>query len=544
MGITYEYHLLSYNAATDFRCAKLPDGTIEILEYTGEDTAVRVPPTIDGVKVTKISGISTIHNIKVVTSLYLPDGIVAIGDYAFSNCDGLTSVDLPDSVTTIGVSAFASCDNLVSISIPDGVTTIGHHTFFNCGNLVRVEIPDSVNFIGNSAFSGCKNLSDISIPEGITSIEEATFNNCSSLTSITIPNGVTTINKSAFYGCSSLTSIVIPDSVISIGDSAFYGCSNLQCITIPHGVASISDSAFTDCSSLADVTIPDSVTIIGKYAFSNCSSLTNVIIPDGVTRIDNSAFSECSNLSSVIIPESVNIIHRLSFLNCFRVTLFVAPGSYAERYAIERQISYRTYDFVNGIPYSNDESLNSNEHNQNVQAVFPFSVKDFKTVYSNYLSIFEKNNGAMSVSIEDMGEGLTKWRCSKEGLADLVIIGRDDVCESIFAEITSDINQDSITQAMDMLLNTMQYSAFTLSHQELELEPNNTIPFEMMQEIMTDCVLFFRMYNQSEQIIVEVAAGMLPHQQQMIIAGYTVELTVDVTDDSWSQLLFRVTVMP
>ncbi len=177
------------------------DGTVEITGVTTSATAIEIPETVDGFKVT------------------------GIGDSAFY------------------------CSSLKSITIPQGVTRIGDKAFY-CSSLESIIIPDSVTSIGNSAFDGCSSLKNIVIPDSVTSIGDYAFFWCSSLESIVIPDSVTSIGDSAFYWCSSLESIVIPDSVTSIGDCAFWCCSSLKSITIPDSVTSIGEGVFWNCPSL------------------------------------------------------------------------------------------------------------------------------------------------------------------------------------------------------------------------------------------------------------------------------------------------------
>ena len=65
----------------------------------------------------------------------IPDSVISIGGFAFSECNPLTSIIIPDSVTSIGDFAFSGCDSLTSINIPNGVTNIGQGAFKNCGSL-------------------------------------------------------------------------------------------------------------------------------------------------------------------------------------------------------------------------------------------------------------------------------------------------------------------------------------------------------------------------------------------------------------------------
>ena len=68
----------------------------------------------------------------------LPEGIVEIGDHAFSKDSSLTSADIPEGITVLGPAAFANCHNLRSVSIPLSVTEIGYNCFFNTGRLTKI----------------------------------------------------------------------------------------------------------------------------------------------------------------------------------------------------------------------------------------------------------------------------------------------------------------------------------------------------------------------------------------------------------------------
>lgn len=67
-----------------------------------------------------------------MTSITIPNGVISIGEFAFSDCTSLTSITIPDSVTSIGDKAFADCISLKSITIPDSVTSIGVDILKGC----------------------------------------------------------------------------------------------------------------------------------------------------------------------------------------------------------------------------------------------------------------------------------------------------------------------------------------------------------------------------------------------------------------------------
>jgi hypothetical protein len=94
-------------------------------------------------------------------SYTIPNGVTAIGNYAFESCPRLASVMIPNSVTSIGTNAFASCVSLISVTMANSVTTIRNYAFQGCINLTRVTIPNSVSIIANYAFSGCTSLTAV-----------------------------------------------------------------------------------------------------------------------------------------------------------------------------------------------------------------------------------------------------------------------------------------------------------------------------------------------------------------------------------------------
>jgi uncharacterized repeat protein (TIGR02543 family) len=90
----------------------------------------------------------------------IPDSVASIGNRAFYNCTGLTSIIIPNGVIIIGDEAFSG-SGLTSITIPNGVTSIGDEAFSNCASLTSITIPNSVTSIGSNSFYNCSNLNTI-----------------------------------------------------------------------------------------------------------------------------------------------------------------------------------------------------------------------------------------------------------------------------------------------------------------------------------------------------------------------------------------------
>lgn len=128
-----------YTSSTDYLYIKNEDGTIAISGYTGSDSIVTVPDTIDNLKVTAVGDHSFEANWD-IEEVILPDGIKYIGESAFMDCGSLKSVNIPAGTETIRRAAFASCSSLDNVSVPESVTKIMEETFSGCGSLKNLTI--------------------------------------------------------------------------------------------------------------------------------------------------------------------------------------------------------------------------------------------------------------------------------------------------------------------------------------------------------------------------------------------------------------------
>ena len=140
---------------TDFTYT-LGANSATITGYTGGHTVVDVPSVIIAGGVTypvaSIGSNAFRGNLlpAPLTSVIIPDTVIAIGDNAFRG-DLLTSVVIPNSVTSIGTYAFYN-NVLTSVALGDSLTTIGNNSFRG-NSLTALAIPASVTSIGNYTFA-------------------------------------------------------------------------------------------------------------------------------------------------------------------------------------------------------------------------------------------------------------------------------------------------------------------------------------------------------------------------------------------------------
>ncbi|MGN1132109.1 MAG: leucine-rich repeat protein [Ruminococcus sp.] len=267
----------------DYQYSLLEDGTAVVVAYTGKETNLTIPSSLDGIQVTQI------------------------GDYSFENCTSIESLTIPAGITTIGENAFRFCENIETVSLPDGLTTINNGAFSYCESLNNVVVPNSITTLGNYAFQGCK-----------------------ALTYIKLPNSIDVLCDSLFTSCESLTSIDIPSNIKEIGQNTFAHCYGLTSVTVPEGVTLIDTGAFSYCENMTSISLPNTLEAIGAFAFSNCIKLMEITVPDSVTDISRLALGYWFDLSVW------NDIPLVGFV------LKGYTGSAADRYAQEYNVTFES----------------------------------------------------------------------------------------------------------------------------------------------------------------------------------------------------------
>ena len=303
----------------------------------------------------------------------VPDGVTAIAEGAFRDCNTITKVTLPDSVTQIGEQAFWECKALTEIRLSANLEAISSFMLIRCSSLTSVTIPDGVKEIRFHAFEDCTSLKEITLPESIETIKDKAFNNCAALESVTILNpdcdiecftdtinntydtsdppeptytgdifGYTPSTAQEFAercGCTFISCGERPEEPLTYergwdwnledGVLTFFGSGNMlnfsqyapwyeyresvQKIVLMEGLTSIGDNAFRGFTALKMIKIPDGVRSIGSGAFKDCTSLYMVNMPDSMESIGDEAFDGCEQLKAVRIPESLTKIGAYAF---------------------------------------------------------------------------------------------------------------------------------------------------------------------------------------------------------------------------------------
>ena len=118
------------------------------------------------------------NDCSVLNEFTMPEGVIAIGDYAFSS-DYNADIQLPSTVRSIGRSAFYHCDAIENLYIPVNAA-VGYDAFNSCSNLKYVKIGEGASF-GKGYYSSstddygtfykCTKLEEIDFPTSFDCID-------------------------------------------------------------------------------------------------------------------------------------------------------------------------------------------------------------------------------------------------------------------------------------------------------------------------------------------------------------------------------------
>ncbi len=152
----------------------IPDSVTAIGDYAFSGcyslTSITLP---DSVTAIGERAFSDCYNL---TSIMLPDGVTAIGANPFARCvnlmDIIVSPDHPTLATIDGVLFDKEKKKLIcypcaytnsSYAVPQGIRAIGDYAFNYCSSLTGITLPDSVTSIGDRAFDDCSSLTSITV---------------------------------------------------------------------------------------------------------------------------------------------------------------------------------------------------------------------------------------------------------------------------------------------------------------------------------------------------------------------------------------------
>ena len=311
----------------------------------------------------------------------VPEGTEAIGPNAFLSTE-LRDMRLPSSLREVQTQAFSISYYLetVTFSPTDAPLSIGERAFESCWSLHTLSFAEGLTSIGPRAFNYCSALAELSLPDSLITIGENAFWYCSALETVRFGSGLAYIGDYAFSDCAKLSGLTLPDSLVTVGASAFQ-CKQQDpprepfVLHLGPNLRSIGNCAFMGlpvsafdvdpenrffrssaeaeggtpglllsangsqliacpCAMTGTVTLPACVSQTQYGSFGLCPGVTEVVIPDTVLFLSLGMFTRYDERRQD--PETGKTTHVYYYLQTIRCT----HGSYAENYAITREIPY------------------------------------------------------------------------------------------------------------------------------------------------------------------------------------------------------------
>ena len=184
----------------EWKYTLLPDNTLRLDFYDGNDSVIEIPSVIKGKTVTEI-GYGTFTNRKRISD---KKRLNAKQSDVRSH---IKKIIIPEGVQTIGEESFSEC-SVQSVIMSDTVTEIRGKAFENCKELKEIKFSSNLKVIGPAAFSGMHEIEVWNLPDGLERIEDAAFL-YSSMSEIHIPESVSFIGKGILYNWGNGTDIII-----------------------------------------------------------------------------------------------------------------------------------------------------------------------------------------------------------------------------------------------------------------------------------------------------------------------------------------------
>ncbi len=319
----------------------LNEDVVCIRGYTGSETVLRIPETIESRPVVRIEE-NAFAGQKQIRKVIVPENVWFIASRAFYGCSALEEIELPKSLLVLGdhdknyipsacggtyedskqywdsVRARAESErtpqerkNTYPSAVFDGCTSLKTVRISEENPIYQMDGNCIIDRRDGTLLLALRGTS--SLKEGIERIDAGAFIKDENTEFLQIPEGVREIGNGTFSGFSGLKEIVLPESLEIIGEAAFEGCTSLKEVLLPAGVREIGAAAFRGCTSLQTIRLP-SVTPKNNWnqfsggIFEDCTALTSVQIPDGWETLPARMFCGCTGIREISIGAGLKTI--------------------------------------------------------------------------------------------------------------------------------------------------------------------------------------------------------------------------------------------
>ncbi len=245
----------------------------------------------------EVSGMGSCTDLDVyIPQQYKGKDVTSIGELAFESEENLTSIIIPDTVVAIKDKAFKSCEGLITVKIGSGLIYIGEDILYDKAGVQKFIVDENNTVFASQdgiLYNKAKTeviiwpnvFGPITLPDTLISV---TIPEGCALSSLTIGTGTELIEFESISKSSLLESITVKEGNLFYAsqDGILYNKSKTEIIGVPKKIS-------------GDIILSNTLLSIGRSSFSGCKSITSMTIPNSVTTIEHWAFSRCDNLTNV-----------------------------------------------------------------------------------------------------------------------------------------------------------------------------------------------------------------------------------------------------
>lgn len=268
-------------------------------------------------------------------AITLNEGLLKIGENAFSNCKQLTELTIPSSVTDIASSFVNGCEQLAKltieagnsvyetidnityakVSVKEGETTTEAKAIFRVPEAIsltdgKLDLSkvENVTKVGSSAFEGVTGLKELKLSDNITTLTDECFKKCG-IETFYIPKHLTEegFGLAPFSECNSLTRFAGEDLDYFSVDARgiLFNKSNTKLFKVPNNYETITNGVFT---------IRHNIKEVQPCAFEGVRNIKEVVFAQGIKELPHRCFYNAKSVEKVLIPNSITIMGQDAFM--------------------------------------------------------------------------------------------------------------------------------------------------------------------------------------------------------------------------------------